>query len=196
MTTPRKHGITADTYKRFIIDAGAVYTGFTNFASLGTLLGATKGGSQLTIEQEIKDMEVDGARGPVIGSRRITMIKATLTVNFIEHTLDNLKRALVGSVSAVSEVNWNAITRALVIADADFLTDITIVGEVSGDTDGMAIKLDSVIADGNFELTFADKEEGVIAMTFTAHFDPALIGAGTDTEPWTIFWPDPALPAP
>jgi hypothetical protein len=189
MTTPRKHGITADTYKRFIIDAGAVYTGFTDFTTLGTLLGATKGGSSLVIEQEIKDMEVDGARGPVIGSRRITMIKATLTVNFIEHTLTNLKRALVGSDSAVFNLDWDAITRAMIIEDADFLTDITIVGEVSGDADAMAIKLDNAIADGNFELTFADKEEGVITMTFTAHFDPTDLGAGTDTEPWTLYWP-------
>jgi len=187
----RKHGITADTYKRFIIDAGAVYTGFTNFASLGTLLGATRGGSQLTIEQEIKDMEVDGARGVVKGSRRITMIKATLTVNFIEHTLANLKRALVGSSSSVFETDWDAISRAdFSVADGDFMSDITIVGEVSGDSDGMAIKLDNVIADGNFELTFADKEEGVIAMTFTAHFDPADLGSDDDTEPWTIYWPN------
>lgn len=190
----RRHGITADTYKKFIIDSGAVYTGFTGFSSLGTLLGATRGGSSLVIEQEIKDMEVDGARGPVIGSRRITMIKATLTVNFIEHTLAGLKRALVGSDSAAFETNWDAITRELVIADADFLSDITIIGQVSGDSDAMAIKLNNAIADGNFELTFADKEEGVITMAFTAHFDPSDLGSGDDTEPWTLYWPNPALP--
>jgi len=190
----RRHGITADTYKRFIIDAGAVYTGFTGFASLGTLLGATRGGSSLVIEQEIKDMEVDGARGGVIGSRRITMVKATLTVNFIEHTLEGLKRALVGSSSAAYETNWNAITRDLVIADADFLADITIVGEVSGDSDAMAISLKNAIADGNFELTFADKEEGVISMAFTSHFDPSDLGSGDDTEPWALYFPDPDLP--
>lgn len=185
----RQHGITADTYKKFIIDAGAVYTGFVDFSTLGTLLGATKGGSQLTIEQEIKEMEVDGARGPMKGGRRITMVKASLTVNFIEHSLDNLKRALVGSDSAIFDVSWDAISRDLVIADVDFLTDITILGEVSGDSNGMAIKLNNVIADGNFELTFADKEEGVVTMVFTAHFDPALLGADDDTEPWTIYWP-------
>lgn len=186
----RHHGITANTYKKFIIDSGAVYTGFTDFSSLGTLLGATKGGSQLTIEQEIKEMEVDGARGPVKGGRRITMVKATLTVNFIEHTLANLKRALVGSSSATFVVNWDEITRDLVIADVDFLSDITIIGQVSGTSDAMGIKLDNAIVDGNFELTFSDKEEGVISMVFTAHFDPALIGASDDTEPWTLLWPN------
>ncbi len=64
------------------------------------------------------------------------------------------------------------------------------MGEVSGTADAMAIKLDNVIADSNFELTFADKDEGVVAMTFTAHFDPALIGADDDTEPWTLLWPN------
>lgn len=189
---PRHHGITADTYKKFVIDSGAVYTGFTDFTSLGTLLGATKGGSQFTIEQEVREMEVDGARGPVKGGRRITMVKATLTVNFIEHTIANWTRALVGSDSAVYEISWDQLTRALEIEDADFLTDVTIVGQVSGETNAMAIKLDNAIADGNFEITLADKEEGVVAMTFTAHFDPAIIGAGTDTEPWTLYLPTPS----
>jgi len=185
----RFHGISADTYKRFVIDSGAVYTGFTDFTSLGTLLGATRGGSSLTIEQEIREMEVDGARGPMKGGRRFTMIKASLTVNFIEHTLAGFKRMLVGSDSATFNTDWDAITRALVIEDADFLTDVTIVGEVSGSANAMGIKLTNVIADGNFELSFADKDEGVIAVTFTAHFDPAVVGAGTDTEPWSLIWP-------
>ena len=183
---PRHHGITADTYKRFIIDSGAVYTGFTDFTTPGTLLGATRGGNQFTLEQEIKEMEVDGAHGPVIGSRRIVMVKASLTVNFIEHTLDNLKRALVGSDSAVLDVNWDAITRSLAITDAAFLVDIVIIGEVSGTTDAMGIKIDNAIVDSNFELTFADKEEGLVAMTYTAHFDPSDV----DTEPWSLMWPN------
>ena len=191
----RRHGITADTYKRFILDSGAVYTGYTDFTSLGTLLGATRGGSQFTIEQEIKDMEVDGARGPVKGSRRFTMVKASLTVNFIEHTLANLKRLLVGSSSATEQTNWDKITRALSLGDSDFLTNVAIIGEVSGDADALGIVLNECIVDSNFELTFADKEEGVIAATFTAHYDPTDLGAGTDTEPWEIIWPNPALPA-
>lgn len=185
----RRHGITANSYKRFIIDAGAAYTGFTDFSTPGTLLGATKGGSQFTIEQEIKEMEVDGARGPVKGGRRITMVKATLTVNFIEHTLANLMRALVGSSSATFDVSYDAITRAIAIGDSDFLADIALIGEVSGDADGMGLKIDNTIVDSNFDLAFADKEEGVIAMTFTAHFDPSDLGSGTDTEPWAFYWP-------
>jgi hypothetical protein len=185
----RRHGISEGTYRKFIIDAGEVRIGFTDFSNPGTLIGATRGGSSLTIEQEIREMEVDGARGPVKGSRRITMVKAALTVNLIEASTDIFKKALVGASSADFNTSWDQITRSLGIADSDYLSDITILGDVSGYTDGMGVKLSNVLADGNFELTFADKDEGVIPITFTAHFDPADLEAKDDIEPWSILWP-------
>lgn len=185
----RQHGIVTDTYKRFIIDSGAVYTGFTDLGDPGTLLGATKGGNSFTIEQDVKTMEVDGARGPIKGGRRIVDVKAILTVNFIEHTLANLKRILVGSESALFDVSWDKITRALAIEDADYLSNVAIIGEVSGSSNGVGITLDDVLVDSNFELSFTDKEEGVIAASFVGHCDPADLEAGTDTEPWSIIWP-------
>lgn len=182
----RYHGISTTTYNSMIIDSGEAYTGFTGFASLGTSLGATRGGNTVVIEQEVREMEVDGAHGPVEGSRRITRTVAKLTVNFIEHNLVGLKRALVASTSAAFETNWDAITRDTKIQAADYITDITLVGEVSGTVAGAcAVKFDNVIVDSNFELSMADKEEGVIPVTFTAHFDPSDL----DTEPWTIYWP-------
>jgi len=185
---PRQIGISTNTYKRFVIDAGAAYTGFVSFASPGTLLGATRGGSTLTIEQEIREMEADGARGPVVGSRRITRVTARLVVNFLEHTVESFKRALVGSDSATFNTDWDAISRSLQIENADFLSDVTLLGEVSGSANAMAIKLSNVIADGNFELSLVDKEEGVLAVTFTAHFTADDL----DTEPWTLYWPKEA----
>lgn len=183
----RQHGISSDTYNRFVIDSGAAYTGFTDFTSMGTLLGATRGGNTFSIEQEIREMEVDGAHAPVKGSRRIVRVTSKLTINFIEHTLTNLKYLLVGSTSAAFNTDWDAISRSLSVSASDYLSDITLVGEVSGTTSGAcAFKLDNTIVDSNFELSLTDKEEGVIAATFTAHQDPADI----ETEPWTIYWPN------
>ena len=42
-----------------------------------------------------------------------------------------------------------------------------------------------MICDGNLELGMTDNEEGVLAVQFTAHFDPDTL----DTEPWTIRYP-------
>jgi len=182
----RQHGVSANTCKRFLIDSGAVYTGFTTFASMGTKLGATKGGNSVTIEQEIKEIEVDGARGAVKGCRRVTKVTVKATVNLIEQTLVNFKRMLPGSTSATFEVDWDAITRSLQITDSDYLSDITIVGEVTDSAQGAcAIKLLNVLQDGNVEFSLSDKEEGVIVMNFTAHFLPTDL----DTEPWVIYWP-------
>lgn len=180
------NGINEDTYSRLIIDCGEVYQGFNGFSSLGTSLGCTRGGNQFTIEQEVREMEADGSRGPVEGSRRITRIKASLTCNFLEHTLAGFKRALVASSSATFETNWDAITRSAEIASTDYISNVTIVGDVSGLNGAMAIRLNNALSDGNFELAFTDKDEGVLAVTFTAHFDPANL----TIEPWTIYWPN------
>jgi hypothetical protein len=40
----RYHGITDNTYERFVIDSGEVRMGYTNESDQGTLLGATRGG--------------------------------------------------------------------------------------------------------------------------------------------------------
>lgn len=178
-------GITTETTERFIVDAGAVYIGFVDFSDKGTLIGATRGGSTLAIEQDVIELPVDGAHGPVKGCRRIVGVRASLTVNLIEHTLNNLKRALVGSESAAFNLLWDAVTRSAQVSDSDYLDNITIVGQVSGNSSGTAIQLKNVIIDSNFELSFTDKEEGVLAVTFSAHFDASDLSA----EPWSVFWP-------
>ena len=181
----RQTGITAETPERFIVDSGAVFLGFTDFTTTGTLLGATSGGSTFTIEQETIELPVDGAHGPVKGCRRIVGTKATLTVNILEHTLQNLARSLVGSSTAPFDVLWDQITRDTQIDDSDYNDNVTLIGELSGNSEPIGIQLKNVIIDSNFELSFIDKEEGVLAVTFTAHFDPADL----ETEPWVIFWP-------
>ena len=72
----RKHGVTTNTYKKLVIDSGAVYK---NYGESGeALLGATRGGNTFTIEQEIRNMEVDGAKGSVKGFRRITAVNCII----------------------------------------------------------------------------------------------------------------------
>ena len=182
----RHHGITSTTYTNLIYDTGAVYTGFTDFSSLGTLLGATSGGSTLSIEQEVKVIQADGALGPVKGGRRIISTMAKLTVNFLEHSLANFKRAMPASTSATFDVSWDAVTRAVRIADTDYIDDITLVAESSGGANSFGVKLSNVLCDGNIEMTFGDKEEAILPITFTAHYTTSDL----DTDPVTIYYPN------
>lgn len=183
----RKHGITATTYSNLILDTGALYTGtFTDMTAPGTLIGATRGGSTFSLEQEVKEMEVDGSLGPVKGSRRITKVTAKLTCNLIEASSDAISQAIVASgITADTPAGWDAIDRDTAIADLDYIANVALIAEVAGKTNAMGIVLSNVLVDQGFELAFADKEEAVIPITFTAHFAITDL----DAEPWLMYYP-------
>lgn len=185
----RVHGIQEFTYDKFILDNGAVFFGFTDFDDPGTLMGATRDGVTVSIEPEIREMMVDGAHGPVKKSKRIIGSIAKITATFIEHTTANFIKSITGADSTDFEADWDAVTRALKFSGIDFVDNIAVVGEVSGDTDPFAVILKNVINNGNFELSLVDKDEGGLTVEFTAHSLPADIASGNDTEPFSIVWP-------
>lgn len=182
------NGVTDDTYRRFLIDAGAVHVGFTSIASPGTLLGATRGGNTFTIEAEMKDMPVDGAKGRVKGHQRLTKVNASMTVNLVEITRANLLLALPGASAAnfpsVTPTH-DEITRALQVALTDYKTNIALIGEVAGLSTPMVFIIENVLAAGGIEIGATDNEEAVLKITLNAHFDPEAL----DEEPWRILRP-------
>lgn len=182
----RKHGVTANTFKRFIIDAGEVRSGFMSVASPGTLLGATRGGSTFTVETEYKEMAVDGAKGPVKGGRRITKVTARLTANFVEMNTNLLKLSMPGSTHGTTGAH-DLISRSLQLTDAAYLNNVVLIGDISdsGASGPVILKVDNAIVDGNFEQTLNDNDESVLKVQFTGHFDPASL----DAEPWKVYWP-------
>lgn len=189
--TRKTNGITTETVEKFIIDAGAVYINLGDPAE--RLLGATQGGNTFTIEQDIKLIEIDGVKGATKGARRIIESNAKLKTNLLELSSENLMLAIVGS----SATNWtdptstpatnthDEIRRVRNISDLDYITNIAIVGKVSGTNENIIVTIYNALADGGFELGFADREEGVLEVEFTAHYDPTDI----DTEPWAIRYP-------
>jgi len=190
----RWHGISGETYKRIIIDSGAVYKNFVSQASPGTLLAATRGGSTFTIEQEIKDMAVDGAKGPVKGSRRITKVNVKLVCNFISHDADLWQMALPGSeysadfATTISPVDDYHVEfrRSMEIALSDYITNVVIIGQIQGSDQAVICGLKNALADGNFEMAFTDNEESGLSVQFTGHFDPDAL----DEEPWILWYPE------
>lgn len=184
----RQSGVTTNTFSRFIIDAGAVYKNYNVGTGVGTLLGATRGGNSFSIQLEQREMEVDGARGPVKGGKRIVGINVSITANFLEMS-DALLLAMNPAATSASygtPQTHDLITRAADIADADFLDNITIVGNTTAsDTNYIIIVLENALADGNFENSMTDKEESVIPVTFMGHFLPTDLV----TEPWKIYNP-------
>lgn len=187
----KTHGITTETTKRFAIDSGAV---FLNLGETGErLLGATRGGNTFTVEQEIKIIEVDGSKGPLKGARRIIESTAKIKANLLELTTANIMIAIAGATatnftditSAPATNTHDEIKRVRNLSDIDYIKNIAIVGKVSGSAENIICLVYNALADEGLELAFEDKEEGVLEVTFTAHFDPADL----DTEPWAIRFP-------
>jgi hypothetical protein len=189
----RYHGITDGTYERFVIDAGEVRINYVDETDRGTLVGATRGGSTFTVETEVKDMAVDGAKGPVKGGRRITKVNAKIVANFIEYSTDLFELAMPGSVGRnhpSGSPTHHEITRALQIALADYTDTLVLIGEVSGSSQPIICGIKNALSDGGFEIAAKDNEESVTPVTFTAHFSPTAL----DNEPWFVRWPEDSDP--
>jgi hypothetical protein len=187
---PKYNGITDKTYERFVIDAGEVRLGYVDESERGTNLGATRGGSTFTVEQELRDMPVDGAKGPVKGGKRLTKVTASMEVNFIEFSPALIARALPGATTeSVQQATYIEIKRALQVALTDYADSIALIGEVSGSQRPFIGILQDVLADGNFEISAQDNDESALKIKFVAHFDPDHM----DAEPWVIRFPQDVL---
>jgi hypothetical protein len=188
----RQHGITTETYERLVIDAGQVRKNYVDENDTGVLLGATRGGSVFAVETELREMPVDGAKGPVKGDKRIIKVTATLECNFVESTTEIFKRILCGSAVADygSPVTHDDITRSLQLAASDYLTNVVIIGEVAGSAEPVILFIENALSDGKLSMSLADNDETVNKIKFTGHFDPDDL----DAEPWKIRFPQDVNP--
>lgn len=157
-------------------------------SNTNTLIGATRDGNTFTIETEYRDSRLDGAKGRVKGSEDITSVEAKISAKFVEISTDLIKMALPGSAAAdhpTSTPTHDEIRRSLQIALTDYITNVVMVGRVSGSAEPIIVGIENALSLGGFELAEVDNDEAGITVEFTAHFDPADL----DKEPWFIRWP-------
>ncbi|SFJ83259.1 hypothetical protein [Thermoflavimicrobium dichotomicum] len=181
-TTHQTHGITRQTIKNMLLDAGAVYVNYGETDE--RLIGATSGGNTFTVEREIKIIEIDGARGKVKGARRITEENAVLTINLLEMSAENFKLMLTAAdVSDWLDTDGSTVIGKVIkprgqILDSDYVKNIALVATVSGTDQPCVIILKNVLADDELEIELEDKEEGKPEVALSAHYDPEKV-----TEP-------------
>lgn len=191
-TIPHKtSGLTSTSVQNFLVDAGAVYINFGETDE--RVLGATRGGNTFAIEQDIRLIEIDGIKGATKGARRVIESNARITAHLMELSSANLMMALPGSSSTPSDENGvtvsgtthDKIQRLREISTADYLKNIAIVGKVQGTDARFVGILYNAMADGGFSIEQTDRDESVIEVQFTAHYDVANI----TSEPWAILMP-------
>ena len=184
-----RNGVTAKTPKNILFGAGTIHKGlkFTtnawNFAE--SLVGATSGGSKLSIVPEVTPIEVDGAWVGAKGLQVKTGEVATMEVNFIELSTDIIKSSVIGQDSDVNVSGYDVIESKADIVEGDYWENIAFVGKTVEGKNIIAI-LDNALCTSGLELEGKSKEAGVGAFTFQCYAD---LESDLDTLPWKIYYP-------
>lgn len=153
------------------------------------VLGATNGGNKLSIVPEITPIEVDGATVEIKGLNQKTGEKGELTVNLAQHTVESLKRAIVGKQVDSLIKGYTQIETKSLIELSDYLDNIAYVGTMTDGTEIIAI-MENAICSSGLELDSKNKETAVCATTFKSTADFA--GGVFDKLPIYIFYPNKA----
>ena len=159
------NNITTEQIENIVIDAGAVYL---NYGKEGErLLAPCRGANQFSVESEVREIEANGFKGKTKGARRKIKENASLEVNLMDLSLENLKMALPGS-----KLSENKLTNGFFISLEDYLDNVTLIGE---DMSGKFKKITifNVLVDEPVTISMDEDDESVVAIKFAAHYDPS-----------------------
>ena len=184
-----RNGITANTPKNILFGAGTIhknlkYASTWNFAE--TIVGATNGGSKLSIVPELYDVPVDGANVAVKGLKVKTGETATMEVNFTELSVDLIKAAVLGAEGSSEDSTLDVVIPKADIALGDYWENVAFVGKTLEGKPVIAI-LENALVTSGFETEGKNKESATGTYTFTCHADQAA--ESFDVLPWKIYYP-------
>lgn len=197
-----KTGYTQDTPKRFQLNAGALLENLTWVKGAdqaagkwsGDLIGATSGGSSISLVNTFRQAEIDGVFTAVVGGDSIESSEGKFEVNMIEWTADNLKRALLAD-SKVSDGSaypsgYEVITTRREVKETDYIENLAYVGTITGSEEPIIIIMHHAFPTGGLEFEPQDKQEGIYKLVFEARASATDVN---DTSlPVTILFPTAA----
>lgn len=187
------NGVTANTPKNILFGAGTVHKGLKysaetsswNFAE--SIIGATNGGSKLSIVPEVTQIEVDGPTVAIKGLKKKTGETATMDINLIELTEEIIKAATFGTNGVSEDELYNLIESKVDIEEGDYFENIAFVGKTLDDRNVIAI-LPNALCTSGFEQEGKNKEGSVGTYTFECHAD---MDSDLVSLPWKIYYPKP-----
>lgn len=190
MAKEGKTGVTANTPKNIAFGSGTIHRGLKlvdgawNYTE--SLVGATNGGSKVSIVPEIQKVEVDGANVAVKGLTVKTGETATMEVNFAELSDVIIKAATLGAPTTSEVESAVAIGSKANIEDSDYWENIAFIGRTL-DGERIYVILPNALCTSGFELEGKNKEGSVLKCTFECH---AEVESDLDMLPWKIEYPD------
>ena len=189
-------GVTSLTAKKTVYGAGVWVrnydAGLSLAAQSANVIGATRGGNEMTISREytVGGSDLDGSRGRIKGMTRILKASAMMKATFADMDVDMLLDALPGA-TASSVGGRDTITCSAEVGLGDYLTNIALVlDHATSGLGTVAIVLSNPLAMEPvvFSPTNDDDSLGV-TLAMESHYDPASMA----TEPWQIIVPTDTL---
>ena len=190
MAKAGKTGVSTNTPKNILFGAGTIHKGLKYESGSGwnfdsSIIGATSGGSKLTITPEVTTIEADGTMVKVKGLDVKTGEVANMEINFLELNKEIISQAIIGTVNTSEDANYDLIESKANIETGDYLENIAFVGKTVEGKDVIVI-LDNALCTSGFELEGKHKEAGVVTLTFECS---ANLDSDLDTLPYHIYYP-------
>lgn len=185
-------GVTKDTPKNIMLGAGTLYRDFTYETNKwsGTIIGATSGGSKLSIVPEILDIPVDGVRVKAKGLTHKIGETATIETNMVELTQDWVKATVIGAEGTSEDSRFDVVESKPHIEESDYIKNLAYVGFMTDGTP-IVIVFDYALCTSGLEAEGKNKENSVFPATFECYAD--LAEGATDTLPYHIYTAVPAV---
>ena len=186
-----KTGVSTETPKSIMFGAGTIHKGLAysatnhtwNFAD--SCIGATQGGSKITITPEFTDVEADGALVLVKGLKVKVGETASMEINLLELTKQVIKDALIAKDGTSDDSDFDLIESKASLTDGDYYDNIAFVGKTL-DGRNVIVILDNALCTSGFETEGKNKEAGVGKYTFECHAD---LDSDLDVLPYHIYYP-------
>lgn len=187
----KSSGITSKTPKNIVFGAGTIHKGLKydaeskkwNFAE--SLIGATSGGTKLSIKPELKDIEVDGASVKVKGLAAKTGEAAQMDTNMVELSPETIKMAIIGQDGTSTADGYDVIESKARIEEDDYVEGFGYIGRFL-DGRPVIVIFDNALCTSGLEIEGKNKENGTFALTMECYAD---LSPAADTLPYHIYLP-------
>lgn len=185
-------GVSEDTPKNIMLGAGTLYKNFEYSTEskkwTGTILGATSGGTKLTITPEITDIDVDGVLVKAKGLRQKTGETAQIETNMVEITKEYLQSTVIGETGTSVDSRFDVVESKELIDDNDYIANFAYVG-FKTDGSPIIIIFDYAICTSGLSLEGKNKEAAVVPATFECVAN-LVTGGNTNKLPYHIYVPN------
>lgn len=163
----KKSGITSATPKNMLINAAVLYANleYENGQWHGSLLGATSGGTKVSVVPDIQNIEVDGAVVNVRGLAVKQGEQAYIEANLIEMTPEVLKMSMVADKAESEVPGYDLYTTKALLEDSDFLDNIAAIGTLSDGREIIVI-MENMLCTSGFEADTKNKDKSVLKCKF------------------------------